>query len=1107
MLAVVFTLLIAVSGSFSAGGKQASAEGVWEESGLKGEYSLNETLSVPERCFVIAGQNIKAETTVRFPDGNSTKNQTIPLNVTGVYTVFYTAVYDGKIYSRTETFRVNEGLYSFSSEKSSAAYGKYQYAQNKSGLLVRLAEGDVMRFNTPIDVENTTLSDILVEVFATPDNKGASDFEQFEFTFTDVANPDIYLTITALQSAENIGYPLTYCLAGGNGQPLEGIEHSKNTVHINNEWGTVGVHSFSLAYNGRYDIPEYTDNYPDNYTLRFSYDAEENATYVNGAFMIKFDSPEYYDTLWNGFQSGKVFLSVKAGNYNSQTANFCIVDVKGMDLTAASSVDTDPPVIVVDNEYETMPAAVCGGSYPVPKANANDLYCGAAELKIGVFFNYDSSNYINVNIEDGRFETAREGDYAIVYEATDRFGNKSKTVLYVKCISDLPMPEISVPDFETELFAGEFLKIPEYTAKSYSGTADVKIVLSVGGREIDVSERVLIESVEETKLIFRVTDYIGRTSEKSFEIQVKANPLPVFVDEIELPDVFVSGSEYIFPQYYANDYSGENMVRKETYAEITDSDGTTLVHAGDTFTPTVEKNGETVKVVLKCDEASFELNIPTIVPFVEEDGRPRLHLENYLLQNGVVYEKFTDHIVVTANANDGNWKFAKEILAQNASVKFAGIADKNDFGGLLIDFMDYQNPNCKLSVFVSESAMRNWERFAENFLNHVNPHTGLAWKDDPSILSISLVNENTIDAAYRDAPITHSIYAERFEQYCRENSLIVTSMNRERLWHRFLLDLQHRAYRRQHGFLRRLGVKALLTDQNYCSSRFATLLREPFDLVETHSYWNHPRFIAGGWAPPSMVDNRSAITMFGGNFLNCAADRLFGKPFSLSEWDFCNPYDYAAEGAFLVGAYGALQNWNMVCRFDYTTWGSAMDREETVLDYFDIVNDPVRLLSERAGALFFARGDVAASQLKLPLLIDKKEMLERDSWRKDYPEDLRKMALICQVGSVITTKGRAVPEIGNVDATLQAGMLPPGSYDRVAQRFTSSTGELILNAKQGTFQVITPRSEAALLPEGKRSAGNCLSVSNRHGFGAFLAAAMDDAELRSSRRILLLHLT
>ena len=122
MLAVVFTLLIAVSGSFSAGGKQASAEGVWEESGLKGEYSLNETLSVPERCFVIAGQNIKAETTVRFPDGNSTKNQTIPLNVTGVYTVFYTAVYDGKIYSRTETFRVNEGLYSFSSEKSKKTY-------------------------------------------------------------------------------------------------------------------------------------------------------------------------------------------------------------------------------------------------------------------------------------------------------------------------------------------------------------------------------------------------------------------------------------------------------------------------------------------------------------------------------------------------------------------------------------------------------------------------------------------------------------------------------------------------------------------------------------------------------------------------------------------------------------------------------------------------------------------------------------------------------------------------------------------------------------------------------------------------------------------------
>ena len=413
----------------------------------------------------------------------------------------------------------------------------------------------------------------------------------------------------------------------------------------------------------------------------------------------------------------------------------------------------------------------------------------------------------------------------------------------------------------------------------------------------------------------------------------------------------------------------------------------------------------------------------------------------------------------------------------------------------------------KALVFVSESAMRNWERFAENFLNHVNPHTGLAWKDDPSILSISLVNENTIDAAYRDAPITHPIYAKRFEQYCRERNLTVTSANRERLWHRFLLDLQHRAFRRQRDFLRRLGVKALLTDQNYCSSRFATLLREPFDLVETHSYWNHPRFIASGWAPPSMVDNRSAVTMFGGNFLNCAADRLFGKPFSLSEWDFCNPYDYVAEGAFLVGAYGALQDWNMVCRFDYTTWGSAMDREEVVLDYFDIVNDPVRMLSERAGSLFFARGDVAASRLKFPFHIDKKAMLERDPWKEDYPEDLRKMALIGQVGSVITTESKAASKIENLDAALQAGVLPAGSYDRAAQRFTSSTGELVLNAKQGTFQVVTPRSEAALLPGGKQSVGNCLSVSNRHGFGAFLAAAMDDAELRLSRRILLLHLT
>ena len=41
--------------------------------------------------------------------------------------------------------------------------------------------------------------------------------------------------------------------------------------------------------------------------------------------------------------------------------------------------------------------------------------------------------------------------------------------------------------------------------------------------------------------------------------------------------------------------------------------------------------------------------------------------------------------------------------------------------------------NYKALLFLSEPVMRNLEQFAEKLLNHVNPYTGLAWKEEPAM--------------------------------------------------------------------------------------------------------------------------------------------------------------------------------------------------------------------------------------------------------------------------------------------------------------------------------------------------------------------------------------
>ena len=74
-------------------------------------------------------------------------------------------------------------------------------------------------------------------------------------------------------------------------------------------------------------------------------------------------------------------------------------------------------------------------------------------------------------------------------------------------------------------------------------------------------------------------------------------------------------------------------------------------------------------------------------------------------------------------------------------------------------------------------------------------------------------------------------------------------------------------------------------------------------------------------------------------------------------------------------------------------------------------------------------------------------------------------------------------------------------------RFRNDTGEITLDAEQGTFLVQTEKSEAFLLKEDNRLHGKFASVENRRSFCALLLSAMDGKSLKESGRFLILHLT
>lgn len=438
-------------------------------------------------------------------------------------------------------------------------------------------------------------------------------------------------------------------------------------------------------------------------------------------------------------------------------------------------------------------------------------------------------------------------------------------------------------------------------------------------------------------------------------------------------------------------------------------------------------------------------------------------------------------------------------------------------------------------VFVSESAMKSWEDFSANLLNHVNPYTGLAWKDDPAIAFLNLINENTIFAVVDWDPRVRAVYDAKFREYADANGLRITERNRSHYWRIFLSETYAKGYRRMAEFIRKLGVRVPLTDQNMWSSIPMTLLRNDYDLVDNHFYWQHPEFLGKNWSLPMAVGNSSSITACGGALAEMFQSRLFGKPFTLTEWDYCNPCEYVLEGSLMTGAYAALQDWSGLCHFALSHTAERVKKENTPLGLFDLLNDPQRTLANRAAALLYLRRDVATGRGAYPFLLST-DYLKNGHPIMAVPSVMRRLGLVGRFGVLVARKGTVPALPGGTQAAfglescwaetpmnvpflpaekpddmlaeiVHRKLVPPGCIDLEKQIYNSDTGELSLDRKNIMFRVVTPKSEGFSLPAGKREAGNYMTVENKVGRGVFFAASRDGRPLAESRRVLLLHLT
>ncbi|MBN1996221.1 hypothetical protein JW935_01630 [candidate division KSB1 bacterium] len=417
------------------------------------------------------------------------------------------------------------------------------------------------------------------------------------------------------------------------------------------------------------------------------------------------------------------------------------------------------------------------------------------------------------------------------------------------------------------------------------------------------------------------------------------------------------------------------------------------------------------------------------------------------------------------------------------------IMEGDDFPGDKAGFDDVSQ-GFKVEGMFDPFLINLQKEYLKQLLEHVNPYTGLAMKDDPALALMEIINENTlfwiqpqggfgINSPYYQKMLGKMFSDWLFVKYEAYETLLVSwaedgkttffededpqdgyikiphiyvrdsdwpvSETRKRDTYQFLLELQDRYYTEMNTFLRGLGVTIPIAGSNHWCDDVADIYSNAkLNFIDRHSYWTHPRgeynYVAGqGIDPKPMVKDPE-----GGHIGQNARRRVYNKPFTLSEWHNCLPNPYRAEGTPIVAAYSCLHNWHPMHYAYYGRWELKPD----TINAFQVLYDPTQANLIPISALLFLRQDFKEAEHYYYETLTPKQATNALHNYDRHP----RVSLICKYGLAFTDVG--LPKCNN------PRILRTALNENLGHR--SSTGELMWNFRDGRVYLNSPRTQGVV---------------------------------------------
>ena len=420
----------------------------------------------------------------------------------------------------------------------------------------------------------------------------------------------------------------------------------------------------------------------------------------------------------------------------------------------------------------------------------------------------------------------------------------------------------------------------------------------------------------------------------------------------------------------------------------------------------------------------------------------------------------------------------------------------------------------KVLFMLDDAALENWKEFARRWMTHRNPYTGLTWGEDPAVWCVNMVNEDSVFRRIQwsgDSGIEKEC-GERFRKWLSARNLPesdpVVSNPR---YQEFITELHGSRLEEQLAFLKEeLRLRPLITSVNVDTEVALTLHRDKFDLADNHVYHDHPSYLGKSFSPPVAVGQKSSIARLAEVPRSIMASRIAGKPYIVTEFNFCSPNRFRSEAGPLMGAYASLQGWDGLYRFAWAHGARAIHQNLGSFG-FDIAGDPMAQAADRIAMMMFRTGNVKRAPETFVYQVSTELFNRKDG--NTFPEDFSRLGLISAVASAVEGKHKLRP--GEIPVVAENRDVAEAVSAEAKERLRklkeegvaeSSTGEIRLDSGRMRFSVNTPRIASITLPEGSAEAG-ALRVSEASVFQTVAAMALDGRPIEESGSLLIFQLS